>query len=148
MKTRIVYVLAILLFTQHSQCQYNIIRVNPFKQLSETLKTHHEEKCQGEVISLQCPEGTKVGIRWLLSNYYFFQISIVSANYGSRSSGENHCSSSTDSLNICSVSSFIHFVESECQTKQNCTINIVDKKMGIRSSESCHAKKYILYHTV
>ena len=38
----------------------NIERVNPFKQLSETLKTHHEEECEGAFMSLQCPEGTKV----------------------------------------------------------------------------------------
>ena len=60
MKTTISLVLAIQLFTQESNSQYNIIRVNPFKQLSETLKTHHEEECEGAVMSLQCPEGTKV----------------------------------------------------------------------------------------
>jgi hypothetical protein len=60
MKTAILLVIAIQLFTQESYCQYNIIRVNPFKQLSETLKTHHEEECEGDVMSLQCPEGTKV----------------------------------------------------------------------------------------
>ena len=61
MKTAIVLVLAIQLCTQESNSQYNVIRVNPFKQLSETLKTHHEEECEGAVMSLQCPEGTKVG---------------------------------------------------------------------------------------
>ena len=60
MKTAILLVLAIQLFTQESKSQYNIIRVNPFKQLSETLKTHHEEECEGAVMSLQCPDGTKV----------------------------------------------------------------------------------------
>ena len=60
MKTSILLVLGIHLFTQETNSQYNIIRVNPFKQLSETLKTHHEEECEGAVMSLQCPEGTKV----------------------------------------------------------------------------------------
>ena len=144
MKTTIILVLAIQVFTQESNSQYNIIRVNPFKQLSETLKTHHEEECEGEVMSLQCPEGTKVQCQKVMFCFFlslFFQISIISADYASRPSGENHCSSLTDSLDICSVRSFIHFVESECQTKQNCKIEIVDERMGIGSSESCHDKK-------
>ena len=61
MRTAILLVLAMQLFTQQSNCQYNIIRVNPSKQLSETLQTHSEEECEGGVMSLQCPEGTNVG---------------------------------------------------------------------------------------
>ena len=77
----------------------------------------------------------------LVSIYFFFQISIVSAEYGSRSSGGNHCSSLRDSVIICSVRSFIHFVESECQTKQNCTIEIMDEIIGIGTPEACPGKK-------
>ena len=48
------------LFIEISNTQYNIVRRNPFKQLSQTLKTLREEECEGSVISLQCPEDTKV----------------------------------------------------------------------------------------
>ena len=48
------------LFIEISNTQYNIVRINPFKKLSETLKTLREEECEGSVVSLQCPEDTKV----------------------------------------------------------------------------------------
>merc|ERR1711892_1151775 len=72
-------------------------------------------------MSLQCPQGTK--------------ISITSADYGSRSSGENHCSQLTHGLNTCFVESFIHFVESKCQTKQNCTFGLTNEH--IENAETC-----------
>ena len=40
MKFTIILVLAIQLIVQNSCSQYNTIRVNPFTQMSETLKTH------------------------------------------------------------------------------------------------------------
>ena len=40
--------------------QYHIQRVNPFKQLSETLQTLQVDGCDGSVLSLTCPTGTKV----------------------------------------------------------------------------------------
>ena len=46
--------------------QYNIVRINPLQQLSESLKTHHEKECEDSVMSLQCPEGTKVRISLLV----------------------------------------------------------------------------------
>ena len=46
--------------------QYHIQRVNPFKQLSETLQTLQVDGCDGSVLSLTCPTGTKVVSRTAL----------------------------------------------------------------------------------
>ena len=46
-------------FTKESVCQYNIMRVNPVRQMLETLKTFNEEECEGGVMSMQFPEVMK-----------------------------------------------------------------------------------------
>ena len=48
--------------------QYHIQRVNPFKQLSETLQSLQLEGCDGSVLYLTCPTGTKVVKVTVLSN--------------------------------------------------------------------------------
>ena len=52
----------IIFILNNCNSQYNIIRINPLKKLSESLTTHHEEQHEGEYMSLQCPPGTKVVI--------------------------------------------------------------------------------------
>ena len=49
--------------------QFNIQRENPFKQLSQSLQTFHVEECDGAVVSLTCPQGTKV-----VSHYFCGEI--------------------------------------------------------------------------
>ena len=49
-----------MLFFQRPLSQYHINRVNPFKQLLETLEIFSTEGCDGSVLSLKCPKGTKV----------------------------------------------------------------------------------------
>ena len=137
-----IFLIIFILNTCNSQ--YNIIRINPLKKLSESLTTHHEEQQDGEYMSLQCPEGTKVVIclayQLSIFFYFFFQISINSAHYGSRPVSENLSSRISDSLHFCLVRSFIHFVELECQTKQNCTFEVSEKKIGVGGSQSCSGK--------
>ena len=60
LKNILTIITSYLLLMEQVEAQYNIVRINPFKEISETLKTHHEEECEGNVMSLQCPEGTKV----------------------------------------------------------------------------------------
>ena len=58
----------VILFIANQNCQYNVIRSNPFKQLTDTLKTFQAEGCDGGVIGLSCPTGTKV--RMTLNFFY------------------------------------------------------------------------------
>ena len=60
MITYINCIISVLLFSSVNS-QYNIIRINPFKQLSETLKAHTVQESDRGAMSLNCPEGTKVG---------------------------------------------------------------------------------------
>ena len=43
--------------------QFNIQRENPFKQLSQSLQNFHIVEYDGAVVSLICPQGTKVVCR-------------------------------------------------------------------------------------
>ena len=40
--------------------QYQLVREDPFATLSATLQTRQAAACDGEVLSLDCPHGTKV----------------------------------------------------------------------------------------
>ena len=40
--------------------QYQLVREDPFAQLSATLQTRQAAACDGEVLGLDCPRGTKV----------------------------------------------------------------------------------------
>ena len=40
--------------------QYQIVRQDPFAQLSETLQTHQQAACDGERLELVCHTNTKV----------------------------------------------------------------------------------------
>ena len=42
--------------------QYNVIRKDPFAALAETLKTNQRASCDGDVLHMECPTGTKVVI--------------------------------------------------------------------------------------
>ena len=52
----------VFLILEIAGLQLNIRRENPFKQLSESLQTFQVEECDGGVVSLICPQGTKVVI--------------------------------------------------------------------------------------
>ena len=42
--------------------QYQLVREDPFATLLATLQTRQAAACDGEVLSLDCPHGTKVEI--------------------------------------------------------------------------------------
>ena len=69
---------------------------------------------------------------------FFSSDLIISADYGSRSSVQNHCSQVNDTSSVCSVSSLIHFVESKFQTTRNCTFGVTDVNIG--SSETLNVQ--------
>ena len=43
--------------------QYNIYRQDPFALLSRTLLTYQKAACDGQVLDLVCPSGTKISIQ-------------------------------------------------------------------------------------
>ena len=44
-------------------CQYNVYRQDPFAILSRTLLTYQHAACDGQVLNLVCPAGTKISIQ-------------------------------------------------------------------------------------
>lgn len=46
-----------------SYCQYKVQRQDPFALLSATLQTYQEASCDNQVLSLECPSGTKISIQ-------------------------------------------------------------------------------------
>ena len=55
----IVLVLLVILVTKNS-AQKNLIKHVPFATLAETLARYKEEACDGDIITLACPDSTKV----------------------------------------------------------------------------------------
>ena len=66
--------------------QFNIQRENPFKQLSKSLQTFHVEECDGDVVSLICPQGTKVTCRYfceeILPNRFRYLLCLPTMAHG------------------------------------------------------------------
>lgn len=42
--------------------QYSVKRSDPFALLSATLQTYQEAACDNQVLSMECPKGTKISI--------------------------------------------------------------------------------------
>ena len=55
--------LAIGAFLDFALCQYNVYRQDPFAVLSRTLLTYQQAACDGTVLNLVCPPGTKISIQ-------------------------------------------------------------------------------------
>ena len=60
MNLYLAYCYLLLLYISTQNCQYNVIRTNPFQHITGTLKTFQGEGCDGGVLGLSCPDGTKV----------------------------------------------------------------------------------------
>ena len=45
---------------------YNVIRKDPFASLSETLVTYQNASCDGDILHMECPPGTKISIQLVL----------------------------------------------------------------------------------
>lgn len=52
-----------LSFWQVADGQYNVYRQDPFAILSRTLLTYQQAACDGQVLNLLCPTGTKISIQ-------------------------------------------------------------------------------------
>ena len=118
-----------------AQCQYQIVRINPFKQLAQTLVTHRVMEQDGGAISLHCSGGTKVALTLINMDGIFnisLQISITSAHYGTASTGES---------SHCSIKTFLHSVEATCQTQSNCTIGLLSESFLPENGNPCKNKK-------
>ena len=49
-------------FTRTGNSQYQLVREDPFAQLSGSLETRQAAACDGEILALDCPHGSKVCI--------------------------------------------------------------------------------------
>ncbi len=64
MKTFPVFLL-LAIAASWANAQYNVRREDPFAALSATLQTYQEAACDGQTLSLECPEGTKIAIQFV-----------------------------------------------------------------------------------
>jgi len=46
--------------------QYNVIRKDPFATLAETIRTNQRAACDGDILHMECPTGTKINIQLVL----------------------------------------------------------------------------------
>ncbi len=46
-----------------SVAQYSVRRQDPFAALSATLRTRQQAACDGQELTLECPQGTKISIQ-------------------------------------------------------------------------------------
>ena len=60
MASPLLLVLALLV---DSSLQYNLVRRDPFGDLGETLHTLQRAACDGDLLALECPRGTKVSLQ-------------------------------------------------------------------------------------
>ena len=44
--------------------QYQLVREDPFAEMATSFQTRQAAACDGEVLNLNCPSGTKVGLVW------------------------------------------------------------------------------------
>ena len=45
---------------------YNVVRKDPFASLSSTLVTHQKASCDGDILAMSCPAGTKISLQLVL----------------------------------------------------------------------------------
>ena len=57
------FLLGLTFWLHFASCQYNVYRQDPFAILSRTLLTYQEAACDGQVLDLVCPSGTKISIQ-------------------------------------------------------------------------------------
>ena len=137
----ILFTLTLVLLLQSTPSQYHINRVNPFKQLSETLQSHQAEGCDGSVLNLKCPGGTKVRKFTLRFNLILIdlQISIQSVHYGS-SKTKTHCSaflSTPDQTSSCAAKTSLRRVEAECQGRSECALSVSPQNLIAEGDDPC-----------
>ncbi len=57
------FLLLLLVSVPAVECQYSVHRQDPFALLSGTLRTRQTAACDGQELTLECPEGTKISIQ-------------------------------------------------------------------------------------
>ena len=57
------FLLGLTFWLHFASCQYNVYRQDPFAILSRTLLTYQQAACDGQVLDLVCPSGTKISIQ-------------------------------------------------------------------------------------
>ena len=141
MELYLAYCNLLLLYISTQNCQYNVIRTNPFQYLTGTLKTFQGEGCDGGVLGLSCPEGTKVRNFLLLPLYTAsLKISIVSVIYGRDVDGSLQCFqfvNQTEDKETCSMRSSLTRVMQECHSKKRCSAKISHENLLTEMVDPC-----------
>lgn len=55
--------LVLTILVSSGSCQYDVYRQDHFALLSGTLLTYQQAACDGQVLNLLCPTGTKISIQ-------------------------------------------------------------------------------------
>ena len=110
---------------------YNVIRRDPFARLSETLVTHQNASCDGDILHMSCPTGTKISLQLVL--------------YGRKAPSDKICPPTNKQPRIytgyegfsCTIREVLRTVEELCQGKKSCSILTSPESFGVSGLDSC-----------
>eukprot|EP00092_Neocalanus_flemingeri_P006155 GFUD01006626.1.p1 GENE.GFUD01006626.1~~GFUD01006626.1.p1 ORF type:complete len:507 (+),score=68.06 GFUD01006626.1:299-1819(+) len=130
--------LALFLFTIHDCFQYNVIRKDPFATLAETLKTNQRAACDGDILQMECPTGTKISIQLVL-----YGRSAPSAKVCPPTNKQPRIFTGRDGF-TCNIREALRTVEELCQSKQSCSIITSATSFGVSMYDPCPGvRKYV-----
>lgn len=120
-----------------SYCQYKVQRQDPFALLSATLQTYQEASCDNQVLSLECPSGTKISIQLV--------------QYGRSAPSNQVCPPTrefpkvyegTENLD-CHFPEALKFIEEKCHGQELCSL-ITAPEIFSRDVDPCPGyRKYV-----
>jgi len=117
---------------------YNVVRRDPYAIISETIVTRQRASCDGDILQLSCPSGTKISIQLVL--------------YGRSAPSSELCEPTSNLPRIytgfeglsCTIREALRTVEELCQSKQSCSILTSPTSFGVDQFDNCPGiRKYI-----
>jgi len=118
--------------------QYNVIRKDPFAALAETLKTNQRASCDGDVLHMECPTGTKISIQLVM-----YGRSAPSATVCPPTPMQPRIFTGNDGF-TCTIREALRTVEELCQSKQSCSIITSPTSFGVSLYDPCPGvRKYV-----
>eukprot|EP00094_Tigriopus_californicus_P008123 TCALIF_07819-PA protein Name:"Similar to Eva1c Protein eva-1 homolog C (Mus musculus)" AED:0.05 eAED:0.05 QI:66/1/0.5/1/1/1/2/0/273 len=120
-----------------SYCQYKVQRQDPFALLSATLQTYQEASCDNQVLSLECPSGTKISIQLV--------------QYGRSAPSNQVCPPTREFPKVyegtenleCHFPEALKFIEEKCHGQELCSL-ITAPEIFSRDVDPCPGyRKYV-----
>eukprot|EP00092_Neocalanus_flemingeri_P002661 GFUD01002849.1.p1 GENE.GFUD01002849.1~~GFUD01002849.1.p1 ORF type:complete len:542 (+),score=83.31 GFUD01002849.1:251-1876(+) len=107
----------------------NLIREAPFATLEKTIKTNNRSACDGEILHIDCPTGTKISIQHVL--------------YELRTCNQEYSHEGMDGF-TCNIKEAIRTVEEICESKESCSIITSGKYVELTLQDPCPGvRKYV-----